>query len=98
MDPFEKDNNRRKRRNPFDDFGIDDDFFKDFFSDDRVRDDIHRMTEELMKMLSNAEPGKPFMHGFKVQFDPDGKPRIEDFGNPGYRWDVLLNNSLVPQG
>ena len=81
MDPFEKDNDRRKRRNPFDDFGIDEDFFKDFFNDDRVRDDIQRMTEELMKMLSNAEPGKPFMHGFKVQFGPDGKPRIQDFGN-----------------
>jgi len=81
MDPFEKDNNRRKRRNPFDDFGIDDDFLKDFFNDDRVRDDIQRMTEELMKMLSNAQPGKSVMHGFKVQFGPDGKPRIEDFGN-----------------
>ena len=81
MDPFEKDNNRRRRRNPFDDFGIDDDFLRDFFNDDRIRDDIQRMTEELMKMLSNAQPGKPVMHGFKVQFGPDGKPRIEDFGN-----------------
>ena len=70
MDPFDKD--KRRRRNPFDDFGIDEDFFKDFFNDDRVRDD---------KMLSNAQPGKPVMHGFKVQFGPDGKPRIEDFGN-----------------
>ena len=81
MDPFDEDKDKRRRRNPFDDFGIDEDFFKDFFNDDRVRDDIQRMTEELMKMLSNAQPGKPVMHGFKVQFGPDGKPRIEDFGN-----------------
>jgi HSP20 family protein len=74
-------NKRRRRRNPFDDFGIDDDFIKDFFNDDRIREDMQRMTEELMKMLTNAQPGKPVMHGFKVQFGPDGKPRIEDFGN-----------------
>jgi len=34
-----------------------------------------------MKMFSNAQPGKPYVHGFKVQLGPDGKPRIEDFGN-----------------
>lgn len=82
MDPFDEDKNKRRRRkNPFDDFGIDDDFIKDFFNDDKIRDDMQRMTEELMKMLSNAQPGKPVMHGFKVQFGPDGRPRIEDFGN-----------------
>jgi len=84
MDPYdEEDDNykKRRRRNPFDMFGIDDDFIKDFFNDDRIKDDIQRMTEELMKMLSNAQPGKPVMHGFKVQFGPDGRPRIEDFGN-----------------
>lgn len=74
-------NKKRRRRNPFDDFGIDDDFIRDFFNDDRIREDMQRMTEELMKMLTNAQPGKPVMHGFKVQFGPDGKPRIEDFGN-----------------
>lgn len=82
MHPFDEDRERRKkRRNPFDDFGIDDDFLKDFLSNDAIKDDIQRMTEELMKMLSNAQPGKPVMHGFKVQFGPDGRPRIENFGN-----------------
>jgi len=80
MDPFEKDRNRRKK-NPFDDFGIDEDFFKELFGNDKIRDDIQKMTEEMMKMFSNVEPGKPFVRGFKVQFGPDGKPRIEDFGN-----------------
>ena len=80
MDPFERDRDRRKK-NPFDIFGIDDDFIKDFFDDDHVKEDLKRMYEEMMKMFQNAEPGKPFVHGFKIQFGPDGKPRIEDFGN-----------------
>jgi HSP20 family protein len=72
---------RRRRRNPFDMFGFDDEFIKDLFNDERVMEDIKRMTEEMMKMFSNAQPGKPVVHGFKIQFGPDGKPRIEDFGN-----------------
>ena len=80
MDPFDEDKNRR-RRNPFDEFGFDDDFFKNILNDDRVIDDLRRMTEEMMKMFSNVQPGKPFVHGFKVEFGPDGRPRIEDFGN-----------------
>ena len=79
MDPFDKD--RKRRKNPFDYFGFDDDFIKDMFNDDRIMDDFRKMTEEMMKMLSNAQPGKPVVHGFKVQFDPDGKPSIEGFGN-----------------
>ena len=80
MDPFKKDRDRRKK-NPFDNFGFDEDFLKDIFNDDRIMDDIRRMTEEMMKMFRNAQPGKPIVHGFKIQFGPDGKPRIEDFGN-----------------
>jgi len=79
MDPFDNDK-RRKKKNPFDHFG-DDDFFKDIFNDDRIMDDIRRMAEEMMKMFSNAQPGKSFVHGYKINFGPDGKPRIEDFGN-----------------
>jgi len=82
MDPFDdKEKNKRRRRNPFEPFGFDDDFIRDIFNDDRIMDDLRRMTEEMMKMFSNAQPGKPIVHGFKVQFGPDGKPRIEDFGN-----------------
>lgn len=72
---------RRRRRNPFDIFGFDDDFIRDIFEDERIMDDIRRMTEELMKMFTNAQPGKPIVHGFKIHIGPDGKPRIEDFGN-----------------
>ena len=83
MDPFdEEDNNkRRRRRNPFDDFGFDEDFIRDIFNDDRIMDDIRRMTEEMMRGFSHARPGKPFVHGFKINVGPDGKPHIEDFGN-----------------
>ena len=70
---------RRRRRNPFDFF--DDDFIRDLLDDDRVMDDIRRMTEEMMRMFSNAQPGKPVVHGFKIHYGPDGKPIIEDFGN-----------------
>ena len=72
---------RRRRRNPFDIFGFDEDFIRDIFEDERIMDDIRRMTEELTRMFTNAQPGKPIVHGFKIHIGPDGKPRIEDFGN-----------------
>ena len=82
MDEFdEDDNHRRRRRNPFDSFGFDDDFIRDLFNDDRIMDDVKRMTEEMMKMFSNAQPGKPVVHGYSIKIGPDGKPEIEDFGN-----------------
>ena len=82
MDEFDEDDRpRRRRRNPFDAFGFDENFIRDLFNDERIMDDIRRMTEEMMKMFSNAQPGKSIVHGYKIQFGPDGKPRIEDFGN-----------------
>lgn len=84
MDYDDEDNyrdRRRKKKNPFDMFGFDDDFIRDLFNDERVMDDIRRMTEEMMRMFSTAQPGKPIVHGYKIQLGPDGKPRIEDFGN-----------------
>ena len=99
MEPFDDDTDRRKKRNPFDDFGIDDDFFNNLFNNETLRDDIKRMTEEMMKMFSNVEPGKPFVHGFKVEFGPDGKPRIEDFGNrriKSPKGDVKISDEREP--
>jgi HSP20 family protein len=89
MDSFD-DENHEKKKNPFDPFRGDDDVFRDIFNDNRIRDifnddkimdDIKKMAEEMMKMFSNAQPGKPFVHGYKIEFGPDGKPQIEDFGN-----------------
>ena len=82
MDPFDEDKNDRRKKNPFDPFGFDDDFIKDIFSNDHIMDDVRKMAEEMMKGLSNVQPnGKPFVHGFKVHMGSDGRPRIENFGN-----------------
>jgi len=80
----EDDENRdkkRRRRYPFDSFGFDDDFINDIFNDEKIMDDIRRMTEEMMKMFTNAQPGKSVVHGYKIHIGPDGKPIIENFGN-----------------
>jgi HSP20 family protein len=93
MDPFDDEdheNHDKRKRNPNDPFRGDDDIFKDIFNDNRIRDifsddkimdDIKKMAEEMMKMFSNAQPGKPVVHGYKIMFGPDGKPQMEDFGN-----------------
>src|SRR5512136_2267069 len=92
MDPFD-DENHEKKKNPHDPFR-DDDIFRDIFNDDRIRDifnddkimdDVKKMAEEMMKMFTNAQPGKPIVHGYKIEFGPDGKPQIEDFGNRSIR-------------
>ena len=92
MDPFD-DENHEKKKNPHDPFR-DDDVFRDIFNDDRIRDifnddkimdDIKKMAEEMMKMFTNAQPGKPIVHGYKIEFGPDGKPQIADFGNRSVR-------------
>jgi HSP20 family protein len=93
MNPFDDENHERKK-NPNDPFRFDDDIFRDIFKDERIRDiftddkimdDIKKMTEEMMKMFTNAQPGKPVVHGYKIEFGPDGKPQIEDFGNRSIR-------------
>ena len=83
MDPFDEEdrNRRRRRKDPFDGFGFDEDFIRDLLGDEHMMEDIKRMTEEMMRMFSNAQPGKPVVHGFKINYGPDGKPHIEDFGN-----------------
>jgi HSP20 family protein len=93
MNPFD-DENPEKKRNPNDPFRFDDDFFRDIlnndrfrdiFTDDKIIDDMKKMAEEMMKMFTNAQPGKPVVHGYKIEFGPDGKPQIEDFGNRSIR-------------
>jgi len=36
-------------------------------------------------MVTNGQPGNPRGHGYKVEFGPDGKPQIADFGNRSVR-------------
>jgi HSP20 family protein len=93
MNPFDDENPERKK-NPNDPFRVDDDIFRDIFNDNRIRDifnddkimdDVKKMAEEMMKMFTNAQPGKPVVHGYKIEFGPDGKPQIENFGNRSIR-------------
>ncbi len=74
MDPW-----RRKRRGFFDMF----DFFGGFDEEFRqMEENMARMFDEMRK-TSLKEPGKggPFVYGFSMKVGPDGKPKIEEFGN-----------------
>lgn len=82
MDEEDDDEYRdRKRRRPFD--FIDDDEF------DRMFDDIRRMFEntDLREMIDEMLRGggmssnKRFVHGFSINIGPDGKPKLQEFGN-----------------
>lgn len=68
------------------------DFFGDFFTDFddefmQMEENMARIFEEAMK-ASNSKPDtqNPFVYGFSMRVGPDGKPKIEEFGNvPGKR-------------
>lgn len=71
--------------------------WSDFFGDDFFGDDFFKdLDEEFMEMEKNIaqifdeirteslkEPkeGGPYVYGFSMRIDPEGKPRIEEFGN-----------------
>ena len=45
---------------------------------------MSRMFDELAKNTGGKiEPGKPYVYGFSMSVGPDGKPRIQEFGNTG---------------
>ena len=80
MDPFNRDKDRRRRKNPFD-FIDDEDF-------ERIFDEIQRMFEstDFKDMIEDMfrggfDPNKRFIHGFSMNMGPDGKPRFQEFGN-----------------
>ena len=81
MYPFDNDRERR-RRIPFDFFGFDDDF-------ERMFRNMERMWESAFRDFNfdQIEPGKSFVHGFNIRIGPEGKPRIEEFGNRPKRID-----------
>lgn len=79
MDPFDNERNRRKR-NPFDDF------FSNLGDEDfeRIFEEARRVMEDMLRdgnLFKNFEPGKTFVHGFNITRGPDGKPRVQEFGN-----------------
>ena len=76
MSSFQDDWTKKRKRNPFDFFGIDDDF-------EQLFRQMERMWENAFQDFSfeNIEPGKSFIHGFSVNVGPDGKPKIQEFGH-----------------
>lgn len=80
MYPFDEDEDKRRRKNPFDFFGMDDEFERMFM-------EMERMMEKIFRDFSSdsIEPGKSFVHGFNIRVGPDGKPRMEEFGNHTHR-------------
>ena len=79
MDPFDRDKNRRRRKSPFD-FINDEDFERIFDEMQRMfeSNDFKGMIEDMFR--GGFEPNKRFIHGFSMNMDPDGKPKIQEFG------------------
>ena len=79
MDPF-KDDDERRRRNPFD-FISDEEFERIFDEMQKMFDSMNfrEMIEDLLK--GSFGPNKKFIHGFSINIGPDGRPKIQEFGN-----------------
>lgn len=81
MNPFDDDNKNKKRKNPFD--------FMDDAEFERIFEEIQRMFEttnfkdmiEDMMHGGGNEPNKRFVRGFSFNIGPDGKPKLQEFGN-----------------
>ena len=79
MDIFDEDEDR-KRKNPFD--FIDDKEFEKIFDEMQKMFENINFKESMEDMIRNGiDPNKRFIHGFSVNLGPDGKPRIQEFGN-----------------
>lgn len=73
-------NSKKKKR---DDWRRD---FGDFFAFDNIDDEFERMKEYMDRIMQRLMEGeleyeKPFVYGFSMRVGPDGKPRIQQFGN-----------------
>ncbi len=70
------DDERKKRRSPFDLFDSDEEF-------KRMFQEMERMMQRAFQNFpfDNMQPGKSFVHGFNIHIGPNGKPRIREFGN-----------------
>jgi HSP20 family protein len=80
MDPFGRDKDKRRRRNPFDFIG--DDEFERIFDEMQKMFDSTNFKEMIEEMLRGGlDSNKRFVHGFSINIGPDGKPKIQEFGN-----------------
>lgn len=68
-----------KRKRDEDEFDFD--FFFDDFEEEfrRMNERISRIFNELSRHMGDVQG--PFVYGFTMKIGPDGKPRIEEFGN-----------------
>jgi HSP20 family protein len=80
MDYDDDRDKKRRKRNPFD-FMDEDEF-------ERIFDEIQKMFEsgnfkDIIGEMMRGGPAtnKRFIHGFSLNIGPDGKPKIQEFGN-----------------
>jgi HSP20 family protein len=70
---------KKGKRTPFDFFkslGIDEEEFEKIF------EEVEKIMEHILSTPPDQlEPGRLFTHGFSIRMGPDGKPKIETFGN-----------------
>ena len=76
MLPYINDKDRKRRKDPFDFFEMDENF-------ERMLRQIQKMWEMAMKDMPsmNIGPDKSFIYGLNANIGPDGKPNIQEFGN-----------------
>ncbi len=82
---------KKRRRKDFDDddyWRSHDSLFDDFIDFGDIDREFARMKEYMDRMMRRAIRGEldqgeqgPYVYGFTMRLDPDGKPHIEEFGN-----------------
>ena len=73
---------RRKKDDPFDLFDIDFEEIEKIFEKmiERMKEKMVD-AEDFKNLFEDIEPRNPFVRGFAITFGPDGKPRLNEFGN-----------------
>ncbi|UCF09204.1 MAG: Hsp20/alpha crystallin family protein [Thermoplasmata archaeon] len=80
---------RKRREHDDDDYWTDrGSFFDDFFEVGGIDREFERMREYMDEIMRRAMRGElekgeqgPYVYGFSMRLDPDGKPQIQEFGN-----------------
>jgi HSP20 family protein len=75
MNSDDEKDRRRRDRDPFDMFRNQEEFNRIFNAMERI------MEKTFRDMPTGMKPGSSFVRGYNVHIGPDGKPRIQEFGN-----------------
>lgn len=79
-DDEDKDKKGRRREDPFGDlFGFSDMF--GFSNMDEEFERMRKMAEKMMSQRRKKASKDPLVYGFSIRQGPDGKPKIDEFGN-----------------